>query len=315
MKFRTELQAIPAKNKINYNSKLLFLGSCFAENMGSFFKTYRFQTTLNPFGTLYSSTAISNAIAIALDDSFTIEDSLIHYNDLWTSFYVHSSLSKPEKDNFITVFNERSKLLKDSILGSDFIFITLGTAYVFEHIESEEIVSNCHKIPQKEFRKRLLTEEIIKNDLQRIIDQIKTLNPKAKIVFTLSPVRYLRDGFEENQLSKALLYLSIKKCISENPKAIYFPSYEYVLDDLRDYRFYKKDLVHPNDLALEYVWSKLITTYFDDKTQLTLKQVEKINKRLQHKFFRAESKDSIHFKQQTKQLIDNLVSQFPNIQF
>lgn len=315
MKFRTELEPQKAITNIDYNSKLLFLGSCFAENMGSFFSSHRFHTTINPLGILYHSTAISKSVSMAFDDGFDIEKHIFLHNDLWTSFYVHSSLSQPSKSKFLSLFNKRLDSLKTSISEANVVFITLGTAHIYEHLKLGIVVSNCHKVPQREFQKKSLSQETITKDLQHIIDKIRTVNPHARVVLTLSPVRYLRDGFQENQWSKSLQYISIKKCVDHNTNTYYFPSYEYVLDDLRDYRFYKEDLVHPNQLALHYIWSKIIESFFSGETQDILKQVEKINKRLQHKFFHPDSSESIHFKEKTKQLVDGLAIQFQNIQF
>jgi lysophospholipase L1-like esterase len=252
---------------------------------------------------------------MAFNDGFDSEKHIFQHNDLWTSFYVHSSLSQPSKSEFVTLFHKRLKALKASILEADVVFITLGTAHIYEHLKLGMVVSNCHKVPQKEFQKKSLSQETISKDLQEIIDKVSAVNPHARVVLTLSPVRYLRDGFEENQWSKSLQYISIKECVRYNTKTYYFPSYEYVLDDLRDYRFYKEDLVHPNQLALHYIWSKIIESFFSTETQDTLKQVEKINKRLQHKFFHPDSSESTRFIEKTKQLIEGLATQFQNIQF
>ena len=313
MKFRTELSPTQNEIQITYKDRLLFLGSCFADNMAAYFEQRRFKCLSNPFGTLYHPVAISNAVQIALDDDYN--GSLIKSNELWTSFDVHSSLNQISKDDFVHNLNLKQNVFKDHLHKAQHIFITLGTAHVYRHIESDRIVANCHKIPQKAFKKELLPLNEIQKTLQHIVDRILQVNPSINIVFTLSPVRYLRDGFEDNQLSKSLLYVGIKDCVSKNNQVSYFPSYEYILDDLRDYRFYDKDLVHPNQAALDYVWEKLKTTYFDSRTLQTLSRVEKINSRLQHNIFNPNTKSAKAFVNATNQLILALQNDFPDIDF
>ena len=313
MKFRTELDAKQNQTQITYKDSLLFLGSCFADNMSGYFQEKRFKCTSNPFGTLYHPVAISNAIQMALNDDYEIN--ILKTKDLWASYDLHSSLNRPTKQEFIQNFRVEQKALKQNLLNSQFLFITLGTAHVYRHIQSNTIVANCHKIPQTEFTKVLLSLDHIKTTLEHTIDRLLKVNPAVKIVLTLSPVRYLRDGFEENQLSKSLLYVAIKHCVSKFNHVVYFPSYEYILDDLRDYRFYEKDLVHPNQIALDYIWEKLKSTFFTHETLQILKRVEKINSRLAHRLFSPDTPKAKAFLNETHQLIHRLQEDFPGIDF
>ncbi len=313
MKFRTELNAQQSELQISYKDSLLFLGSCFAENMSAYFQNARFTCTSNPFGTLYHPVSISNAIQIALDNDY--ECSLIETNELWTSYDVHSSLNRSTKETFLHNFKSTQNELKDHLRNAQFLFITLGTAHVYRHLKSDKIVANCHKIPAKEFKKELLSLGKITATLEQAIDTLRQVNPALNIVFTLSPVRYLRDGFEANQLSKSLLYVAIKECVAKHPQVSYFPSYEYVLDDLRDYRFYDNDLVHPNTAALDYVWEKLKATFFREETKQVLKRVEKINSRLKHKLFNPDTVSAKTFLKETNQLINGLQNDYPDIDF
>lgn len=313
MIFRTELSAKPNNPQLTYKDNLLFLGSCFADNMSTYFKQARFNCTSNPFGTLYHPVAISKAIRIALDDDYRTDP--IETNELWTSFDVHSSLSRAEKEEFLQNFNIKQQELKEQLLDAQFLFITLGTAHVYKHKSSNTIVANCHKISQSEFRKELLSFELITSSLEKTIKTLLQVNPKINIVFTLSPVRYLRDGFEGNQLSKSLLYVAIKDVVASHDKVSYFPSYEFILDDLRDYRYYEKDLVHPNQLALDYVWEKLKLTFLSEKTQQILRRIEKINARLNHRLFNPETPAAKAFVKDTHALIDVLQCDFPDLDF
>jgi hypothetical protein len=313
MKFRTELNIKQELPKITYKDNLLFLGSCFADNISQYFKQYRFNSVCNPFGTLYHPVAIANAIQIALKEDY--KHKVIETNGLWTSYDVHSSLNRDTKKAFLENFKLKQAELNDQLTKTDFLFITLGTAHVYKHLQSETIVANCHKIPQKEFEKQLLSVDEIKTALEQTIQSLTSVNLSIKIVFTLSPVRYLRDGFEENQLSKSLLYLAIKNCVAKHDRLFYFPGYELVLDDLRDYRFYEKDLVHPNQMALDYVWEKLKETFFSTETLDILKRVEKINSRLDHRLFNPETATAKAFKNDTKKLIKTLTKDCPDIDF
>jgi len=313
MKFRTELSPKQSHTQIAYKDKLLFLGSCFADNMATYFEQRRFDCTSNPFGTLYHPVAISNAIQIAFEDDY--ECNPIETNELWASFDTHSSLNRYSQEDFIQNFRLKQKVLKDQLHKAQHVFITLGTAHVYRHLELDKIVANCHKIPQKEFKKELMPLEEIQTALQQSFDRILQVNPTANIILTLSPVRYLRDGFEDNQLSKSLLYVGIKECVSNSKHVSYFPSYEYIIDDLRDYRFYDKDLVHPHPTALDYVWDKLKSTYFDSRTLEILKRVDKINGRLQHKIFNPNTTNAKAFVNATNQLKQALQNDFLDIDF
>ena len=313
MTFRTELKVKESNVKISFRDSLLFLGSCFADNMFDYFQKHKFKSVSNSFGALYHPTSILNAVQLALNNK-GVEDSIIDTNGLTTSFHVHSILNQPSKDDFLKQFESARSRLEQGILHSTHVFITLGTAHVYRHLKSDSIVANCHKVPQKEFQKELLSSEEILKDLKGSIDRIKEVNPSIQIILTLSPVRYLRDGFEENQLSKSLLYVAIKACVSHYSQVTYFPSYEYVLDDLRDYRFYDKDLLHPNQFALDYIWDKLKETYFDETTYNILKRVEKINSRLNHKLFFPQTSKAQEFKEKTEDLIRQLKNEFPDLE-
>jgi len=313
MKFRTELSAEQNKAQITYKDHLLFLGSCFADDMSAYFQHYRFKCTSNPFGTLYHPVAISNAIQLALNEDHPID--VIETNGLWTSYDVHSSLSRPTKESFVDNLKLKRQELKDRLVSAQFLFITLGTAHGYRHLKLDRLVANCHKIPQKEFKKELLPLNHIKSALAQITEGLQKISPSINIVFTLSPVRYLRDGFEGNQLSKSLLYVAIKDCVSKYDHVNYFPSYEYLLDDLRDYRFYDKDLVHPNKIALDYIWEKLQTTFFSAETRQILKRVENINNRLQHNLFNPETESAKVFVKDTQELIAALQNDYPAIDF
>ena len=306
MDFRTELKLKHYDFKISLHDRLFFLGSCFAENMGCYFDGYKFKSTINPFGILYHPLAVKKSVKIALDQSFNPLESAFYFNRVWSHFDAHSKLSSPDKNDLINALQQAKLKTNNNIKNANVIFITLGTAWVYRHIESNQIVANCHKLPQQNFVKELLSLEEIQKALSDTLNQILKVNPDVKIVFTVSPVRHLKDGFVNNQISKSTLHLGIQNILKKFNQVVYFPSYELLLDDLRDYRFYKNDSVHPSDLALDYIWSKLSDAFFDDMTKSTLVEVEKINKRLNHRFFDSESDAAKEFKQKTQKLIQEL---------
>jgi hypothetical protein len=315
MDFRKEFKIEPFDLSITYKDRLFFLGSCFAENISTYFENYKFQVSKNPFGIIYSPSAIERIIEIAIDQTDLPEKNSFKHNDLWSSFDSHSSLSHHDKDNHIQNLRNARLRTRDALQSSQVIFISLGTAWVYKDKVSQNYVANCHKLPQRNFHKELLNLETTTSILKRIIDKISALNKDIKIVFTLSPVRHLKDGFIENQQSKSILHLAIQESLSVGKNVFYFPSYEILLDDLRDYRFYASDFLHPNELALNYIWDKLIIAFFDEGTTRDLIKVEKIKKRLAHRFFNPESKDSQSFKRKTEQQIEELIKHYPHIKF
>jgi len=313
MNFKTSLEIKSFNTQIKHEHKLLFLGSCFAENMSKYFKRFGFQISTNPFGILYHPLAIQNIIDISLEPEYDFKSNIIYNSGLWSSFDAHSSLSDPEKSNLIEHLKASQSQTYTTIKNAKHIFISLGTAWVYRHLEKNISVSNCHKIPQSHFKKTLLELSEIENTLYQISSNIFKINPDANIILTLSPVRHLKDGFINNQLSKSILHIAIQKTTNQFDKVFYFPSYELLLDDLRDYRFYEKDMLHPNALALDYIWSKIEIAFFDKTTQRLIKKVETINKRLEHRFFNPKSFESKKFKNNTKKLISNLNSSNPEI--
>lgn len=315
MDFRTEFKIKPFKHKITYNDKVLFIGSCFAENISGYFKTSGFQVEVNPFGILYHPKAIERSINIALDPNYNPEKFTFEHQGIWSNFDAHSSISATSNTALLENLIHSKRKTEQALKTSNFVFISLGTAWVYKHDKDDKIAANCHKLPQNLFSKQILDLETVKHSLENIINDIRSFNSKARIIFTLSPVRHLKDGFIENQISKSTLNLAIHEVINRHDCCDYFPSYELLLDDLRDYRFYDKDMVHPNAIALDYMWKKLTEVVFDNHTLSTLKKVNSINTRLEHRFFNPNSEASIRFKEKTEELIKSLQKSQPQIKF
>ena len=285
VKFRTDININPAKHKITYEAGLFFLGSCFSENIYNKVAYFKFKSGSNPFGILYNPAAIENLISKALQGYIYSEKNIFELNERWHSFDSHSVLSNTEKETLIENLNNAAATTAAQLKTATHVFITLGTAWVYRHKATKQIVGNCHKVPQNEFQKELLSITEIRTYLKSCISQIKAVNPEVKIVFTVSPVRHLKDGFVENSRSKAHLLTSIYEFVEENASCHYFPAYEIVQDDLRDYRFYEEDLVHPNQMAIDYIWEKFSASWIDEACTAVMKKVDAVQKGLAHKPF------------------------------
>lgn len=315
MEFRTQVPIQKQKdNLIDYTSKVLLIGSCFSENIGEKFEYYKFQNTVNPFGILFHPKAIATFFERVVQERFYKEEELIFHNDQWHCFDAHSSLSNSSKEELLNNLNSILKTVKAQLENTSHIIITLGTAWIYEHKEQNCPVANCHKIPQKEFHKRILSVEEVTSSLQLIQSLLVELNPDVQIIYTVSPVRHLKDGFVENQQSKAHLLSAVHETVS-NTNTAYFPSYELMMDELRDYRFYKEDMVHPNQIAVDYIWQQFYDAWFHDATQPVMKQVAIIQKGLAHKPFKPNSEQHQQFLKILNDKKNEVLKDFPFMKF
>ncbi|GAA4893019.1 GSCFA domain-containing protein [Flaviramulus aquimarinus] len=308
-----------SKNVIDYNSNALLLGSCFSENIGKKLDYFKFQNLQNPFGILFHPKAIETLITNAINKKEYLEKDVFFHNEQWHCFDAHSKLSNTSKKDLLNELNNQIRLTTKQIQESTHIIITLGTSWVYRFIETNNIVANCHKVPQKQFKKELLSAEEMLNTLTNISDLIQSINLEASIIFTVSPVRHLKDGFVENTQSKAHLISAIHQFLNQKPssncQSYYFPSYEIMMDELRDYRFYNDDMIHPNQTAINYIWDTFKSVWISDESFKIMDNVETIQKGLQHKAFNAESKAHQNFVQKLKVKINKLQNQFPHIKF
>ncbi|WP_348798402.1 GSCFA domain-containing protein [Flavobacterium adhaerens] len=317
MQFTTKIPILKNEIPIEYNSKILSLGSCFAENIGDKFQYFKFQSETNPFGIIFNPVSIEKIInRVVNGDLFTEEDIFFH-NERWQSFEVHSDLSCSDAAEFLTSLNRVLKETKNHLQEATHIIITYGTSWVYRNNESNKIVANCHKVPQKQFTKELLSVEIIQESIQNTIGSIQTLNPNVNFVFTVSPVRHLKDGFVENQRSKSHLITAIHNLLSENCilQSDYFPSYEIMVDELRDYRFYAEDMLHPSQVAINYIWKRFKESSISETVYSIMDAVEGVQKSLQHRPFDPNSESHQKFVTNLKEKITKLVVHFPHMKF
>lgn len=300
-------------NLIDYNSKVFLLGSCFAENIGEKFEYFKFQHYVNPFGILFHPIAIHNLVSNALHGKKYTEDDVFINNEQFHSFDAHSKLSQHTKSLLLHQLNAASQKTSHYLKQSTHVVITLGTAWVYRYLKTNKIVANCHKIPQQQFQKQILSVDVIVAALQSIIEQVKKVNPKVNFIFTVSPVRHIKDGFIENTQSKSHLLAALHKVLDD--QSHYFPSYEIMMDELRDYRFYNQDLLHPSPLAVDYIWDRFKTVWMADSAIAIMSEVDIIQKGLQHKPFNPNSTAHLKFVQQLVERQITLTNQFPNIKF
>ncbi len=276
MHWRTEIEPISIPLSISHQNELVFLGSCFSESIGNKFLERKFKTVINPFGIIFNPISLAKLLLSKNIDqrlAFTRDGDLYNYLFQSPNVDLSSLLRIQEKVNEAKV-----------------VFLTLGTAFVHEHIETKEIVTNCHKQDSRLFRKRLLTVDEIVFSLNRL----KEAYPKQTFIYTVSPIRHTREGLKNNQLSKSILRVAIDQLLHDD--VFYFPSYEMMIDDLRDYRYYQKDMIHPSDLAIDYIWSKVIDVFFNEVTKKELNTIESIISRMNHKIMNPQAEDSVKFR-------------------
>ncbi len=315
MKLQTQLNIPEQEPKISYDSKLLLLGSCFTENMGEKFAYFKFQQLQNPFGILFHPFAIENLVSKAAQQKEYTEKDIFQYNQNWHSFEAHSRLSNSNPNEIVKDLNKAITQTRDALRESTHLIITLGTAFVYKHSEGKKYVANCHKVPQKAFKKELIKTPEIQKSLENIVSQCRALNPDLQFIFTVSPVRHAKDGLVQNTRSKAQLISAIHEVIDQKENTAYFPSYELLLDELRDYRFYTQDMLHPNATAIQYIWEKFAATWFAKETQPTMKKVAALQRNLEHKPFNPQSEAHERFLQKLKEQKAELKTQFPFMAF
>jgi hypothetical protein len=313
MQFRTKISIPKSNNPTDYNAKIVSLGSCFAENMAKKLDYFKFKNTCNPFGIIFNPVSIEKIINKAIE-LFT-ENDLFFLNERWHCFDVHSDLSNSNKLELLNNLNILIQLTKIQLQEASHIIITYGTSWVYRNIATNEIVANCHKVPQKEFSKEILSVATIENSIQKTLDLIQKINPNVNFIFTVSPVRHLKDGFVENQLSKAHLISALHSSSFQLPTSSYFPSYEIMMDELRDYRFYAEDMIHPNQIAIDYIWERFSEATISEESHSIMEEVHRIQKGLQHRPFNPNSESHQQFLSKLQDKMVKLQKQFPKIQF
>lgn len=324
MKLQTQINIQKKQPQIDYSSKVLLLGSCFAENIGEKFEYYQFQQLQNPVGILFHPFAIENFLRrIVQQKEFTAKD-VFQHQEIYSCFEAHSRMNTLSEDEILTNLNSALSETFGFIKSVSHIIITLGTSWIYKHLEQHKFVANCHKIPQKNFQKELSSVAELEKSIQKSIAYIQQLNPDCQFIFTVSPVRHAKDGFVENTRSKSHLITAVHQFINSpfpserglgGEASFYFPSYELMMDELRDYRFYSEDLLHPNQLAVDYIWERFQETWLAEKTLPVMKQVQQIRQGLSHRPFNPNSTAHQKFQQKLQQQIVQLQQEYPFMKF
>ena len=311
MKLTTPIKRSRQNPPINYSSKVLLLGSCFAQNMGAKLEYYKFQQCTNPFGILFHPVAIEKLITRAVNHTWFTSKDVFLQNEQWHCFLAHSKLSNTSEEDLISALNSALEKLRFSLLEASHVVFTFGSAWVYKHLEKDTIVANCHKVPQKEFVKQLLSPDDVSDVLLGIETKLRTINPTCSIINTVSPVRHIKDGLIENSRSKAHLIAGVQEIVSPDKFNYYFPSYEIMMDELRDYRYYKEDLIHPNQTAIAIIWNAFTGSWICPETAALQKKIATIQSGMLHTPFNENSKAHIHFKKDLEVQISQVQKALP----
>ena len=282
MDFRLELQIQPFAQQIQLQESILLLGSCFTDHISKRLAAHKFKVLENPHGILFNPRSLETAVAAYVNKKQYQQQDLFCFNDLYTTWEHHGLFSHPKANVVLQMMNDAVNNAHSFLKAAQWVIITLGSSWVYELKDAtlggtqNQTAANCHKVPQQHFNHRLLSQNEVSNSLQNIVSTIQSFNASANIIFTVSPVRHHREGLIENNRSKALLISGVHQMLETNSSVFYFPSYELVIDDLRDYRFYAEDLVHPNYQATQYVWEKFVRACITETTQKDMDEINKI---------------------------------------
>lgn len=316
MKFRTEITPSNPGFFLQHTQKIFSIGSCFATAMSERLQFHKFSVLSNPFGNLFNVVSIENALIRIYSNDLYSEEELLHFNGMYHSWDHHGSFSSPKKEEILLNINETITQANSFLQDTDVVILTLGSSFVYFLNEWEIPVANCHKVPQNRFSKKLTSLEDTVSVLQSCMNVLRDISRKdLKFICTVSPVRHIKDGIIENQRSKSILVEALHRIQEEFSEVYYFPSYEMVVDDLRDYRFYKEDMAHPSAEAEQYIWEKFSETFFTATTQQLNKEIESIQQQLLHKPLFPDSEAHLQSQKKLEEKIRQLQEQHPFLMF
>ncbi len=313
IKLRTDWKLKPGGSLIDHHSKIMLIGSCFSEHISGKLKFSGFDVFENPHGILFHPLAIERAVSDCLQEIQYSKEDLVFNGEVWTSLNHHGRFNNTDPQAVLDSINASIRKAHVFLESTSHLLLTLGTSWAYRHIEKESLVANCHKIPQKEFKKELLSREEILASLERTVSRVREVNPKVAIILTVSPVRHIKDGIVENTLSKARLHESAHQLIAEKYGVSYFPAYELMMDDLRDYRFYKSDLIHPNETAVEYIWERFSESWIDPSAGQLMQEAQSIHRALKHRPLQASSGKHREFQEMIERQMRELQAKNPHI--
>lgn len=310
MHLSTDVKIQPIEQRIVYGDKLLFLGSCFADEIGNICKGLGFDALVNPFGVLFNPASISQSVErLESGKDFTKDDVIEVGGEFFCTFSHNTEFWNPSPEKLLETVNSSLNSARQHFMHAKWIVISLGTSWIYRHKQRGLIVSNCHKLPSQLFQREFLTTEQSTELLSQLVEKHKD----KKFIFTISPLRHLKDGLHENQISKAALLLAVDEICKHFGNAHYFPAYEILLDELRDYRFYKEDMIHPTEQAVRYIWERFTDFAIAESELPAMKQAQELKLMLQHKVFFPESESFRKFEKLKNEKIQELISHYSNI--
>ncbi|MBN1820890.1 MAG: GSCFA domain-containing protein [Prolixibacteraceae bacterium] len=315
MRFYTEVDIPDFPVKIDYSSKIMMMGSCFAEEMGAKMEKLKYNIDVNPFGILYNPVSIANSLKILIKKRMFNPGDLYFKDGLWFSFSHHGKFSSEDQEKVLKQVNLRISAGAENLRNADYLFLTFGTAWVYELKSTGQVVTNCHKVPEAEFKRYRLPVNEITEVFSDVLNELWLLNPKLQVVFTISPIRHWKDGAIENQVSKSTLLLAVNNIIEsvENNQCSYFPSYEIVMDELRDYRFYAPDMLHLSEVATQYIWNKFEQALITEESGKISNEILKIQKAVEHRPVNRNTPVFKNFVTNSLFKIEELLKQYPNL--
>lgn len=314
MEFRTTIKTADNKGIMHHSDKLMLLGSCFSDNIGAKLTAAMMDVETNPFGTIYNPMSIASSVERIISGEPIAGADLFLANGVWNSYAFHSRFSMCDKQNALKRMNSRISQAHDHLKQCKFVIITLGTAIIYRLRQNSMVVANCHKVPQNNFTRKMATVDEMTSVMTTMLHSLFRFNGQLHVIFTVSPIRHIADGLETNSLSKASLRLAINNVVNAFPsRAEYFPAFEIMTDDLRDYRFYAADMVHPNETAVEYIWQTFQATYFDDRSSQAIARCERLRKRLLHHPMTDNPETVARFNADTHSVVRNMVKEYPYI--
>lgn len=315
MEFRTTVKTGENRSWLHHSDSVVLLGSCFSDNIGAKMHGALINATVNPMGTLYNPLSIARGVKLLIAGEPIAGQDLFMQGGVWNSYDFHSRHSLPDKQATINHMNRQIEVGHHALKQAHLLTITLGTAIVYRLRSTGEVVANCHKVPQHEFTRRMVTASEAVQALDDMLTRLHEFNPELRIILTVSPIRHIADGLDTNSLSKALLRVAIHEVLANHRDYCdYFPAFEIMMDDLRDYRFYASDMVHPSDMAVEYIWQAFQATYLDDRSALAVARCERIHKRLQHRPMSTNRETVDRFNADTASVVRNLIKEYPYLE-
>jgi lysophospholipase L1-like esterase len=301
MKFRTPLVPIRVDKKIDLSQPLLTIGSCFSESIGNKFQENKFDSLVNPFGTIFDPLSITRLLTNSLNNSTPEADTYILAEGVYKNLELHSSFTGLSQDELELQIRARLSITHEFLRSAKWLLITFGTAHVYKYKKTSAYIANCQKLPAKSFNRELMSVEYLQKDFTEFLQKLKDFNPSLNIILTVSPVRHLKDGIAENTLSKSILRVLCHELVSSNESIHYYPAYELMMDDLRDYRFYEEDMIHPSAQAIDYIWGHFCDSFMSNDSLTFIDTWKKILNDMSHKPFNPSTVAHQNFLRNTLQ--------------